>query len=277
MEDKNFQSVEELDAYLEEQNFGETPETPEEDVTQETIETSTEPDKAEEQTKEDGENSQVTEEPTVQPKQKYTKEEQRNYAFQKLSRERKSAMEEAQHYKDFMQYLANRAGINDIAVYEKALRDKFEAEDAKNKGISPEIYRAMQSQKRQIKDLQRVNAEREQHVRFSNFQNTLANIKNQYNFNDDDISEMFSNLEKAGFRDANQLLAQPNPEMLIRGALMDKIIERSIQLQREKEAKAQPNVDVERIDTVSEAHEYDEDAEIKREMEEYARENGFVI
>ena len=277
MEDKDFQSVEELDAYLEEQNFGETPETPEEDVTQETIETSTEPDKVDEQTKEDGENSQVTEEPTVQPKQKYTKEEQRNYAFQKLSRERKAAMEEAQHYKDFMQYLANRAGINDIAVYEKALRDKIEAEDAKNKGISPEIYRAMQSQKKQIEDLQRVNAEREQHARFSNFQNTLANIKNQYNFNDDDISEMFSNLEKAGFRDANQLLAQPNPEMLIRGALMDKIIERSIQLQREKEAKSQPNVDVERIDTVSETPEYDEDAEIKREMEEYARENGFII
>ena len=102
---------------------------------------------------------------------------------------------------------------------------------------------------------------------------TDNNLQNEICF---DNSCMFDNLQKAGYT-VDTLLQQPNPDLIIRGAFMSKINERTIQNQRELEAQSSKGVDTTKHDSHESTPDYDLDADVKATLKEYADSMGYKI
>lgn len=288
MEDKEFSSVEEIldffennyqeDASTETQESTETAAT--ETTTTETQET-TEQKQQEEQTasdqpKEDG--TAVKEEATEEQKSKvkHTKDEQQKFAFAKLNKERSDALAKAKEYEDIFNDLAKMYNFPDAESYKNQLRKAMDASNAKKQGISPEIYHKLQEQEAQINRLNAQNDMQIKQAKVNRFQKALDGVVKEYNFNQEDIDGMFDNLQKAGYT-VDTLLQQPNPDLIIRGAFMSKINERTIQNQRELEAQSSKGVDTTKHDSHESTPDYDLDADVKATLKEYADSMGYKI
>ena len=210
------------------------------------------------------------------PSKKHTKEEQREFAFAKLNKERSEALAKAKEYEDMFNDLANMAGYTDVNSYKNQLKQAMEAKHAQNQGVSPEVYRKLQQQEAQIRRLNEQNAIQYQQTRAQNFQKALNGVVKEYGFNNDDVNEMFSSLQDAGYT-LNTLLQQPNPELIIRGAFMNKINERAIQSQREKEADSSKGLDTTKHNLTEPAPTYDLDADVMSAVKEYADSMGYKM
>ena len=281
MEDKEFNSVEEIldffennyqdDASTESQESKE-PETaePQEQTEQQ------EAQPASEQPEED--DTSAKEEPAEEQKTKikHTKDEQQKFAFAKLNKERSDALAKAKEYEDIFNDLAKMYNFPDAESYKNQLRKAMDASNAKKQGISPEIYHKLQEQEAQINRLNEQNNIQIRQARVNKFQKALDGVVKEYNFNQEDIDGMFDNLQKAGYT-VDTLLQQPNPDLIIRGAFMSKINERTIQNQRELEAQSSKGVDTTKHDSHESTPTYDLDADVKATLKEYADSMGYKI
>ena len=281
MEDKEFNSVEEIldffennyqdDASTESQESKE-PETTE--PQEQTEQQETQP--ASEQPEED--DTSAKEEPVEEQKTKtkHTKDEQQKFAFAKLNKERSDALAKAKEYEDIFNDLAKMYNFPDAESYKNQLRKAMDASNAKKQGISPEIYHKLQEQEAQINRLNAQNDMQIKQAKVNRFQKALDGVVKEYNFNQEDIDGMFDNLQKAGYT-VDTLLQQPNPDLIIRGAFMSKINERTIQNQRELEAQSSKGVDTTKHDSHESTPDYDLDADVKATLKEYADSMGYKI
>ena len=281
MENKDFSSVEEILDYFENNytddastEVQENPETTqaEQTETQEQQETQSASQQSEEV-------EQVTEEKPIEyqkSKVKHTKDEQRDFAFAKLNRERSDALAKAKEYEDMFNDLARMAGFSDVNSYKAQLKQAMDAKNAQKQGISPEVYRKLQEQEAQINRLNTQNIIQMQQARVNSFQKALDGVVKEYNFSQEDVNDMFDNLQKAGYT-VDTLLQQPNPDLIIRGAFMSKINERTVQNQRELEAKSSKGVDTTKHDSTESAPAYDLDADVMASLKEYADSMGCKI
>lgn len=284
MEEKNFESVDEIIDFFENnyQDEGAPDETKE---PQENQEESVEPEP------DDSSNDNNTVENTDShvnrtgdiglkgpeiPSKKHTKEEQREFAFAKLNKERSEALAKAKEYEDMFNDLARMAGYADVDSYKNQLKQAMEAKHAQNQGVSPEVYRKLQQQEAQIRRLNEQNLMQFQQSRAQNFQKALDGVVKEYGFNQDDVNEMFGSLQEAGYT-LDTLLQQPNPDLIIRGAFMNKINERAIQSQREKEADVSKGLDTTKHNLNEPAPTYDLDADVMSAVKEYADSMGYKM
>lgn len=286
MEDKEFSSVEEIldffennyqeDASTETQESAETTAT--EIATTETQETTEQQEEqtASDQPKEDG--TAVKEEATEEQKSKvkHTKDEQQKFAFAKLNKERSDALAKAKEYEDIFNDLAKMYNFPDAESYKNQLKKAMDASNAKKQGISPEIYHKLQEQEAQINRLNAQNDMQMKQAKVNRFQKALDGVVKEYNFNQEDIDGMFDNLQKAGYT-VDTLLQQPNPDLIIRGAFMSKINERTIQNQRELEAQSSKGVDTTKYNSHETTPTYDLDADVMANLKEYADSMGYKI
>ena len=164
----------------------------------------------------------------------------------------------------------------DAESYKNQLRKAMDASNAKKQGISPEIYHKLQEQEAQINRLNAQNDMQIKQAKVNRFQKALDGVVKEYNFNQEDIDGMFDNLQKAGYT-VDTLLQQPNPDLIIRGAFMSKINERTIQNQRELEAQSSKGVDTTKHDSHESTPDYDLDADVKATLKEYADSMGYKI
>lgn len=270
-------SIEELDAKLDDEFSSEESV---EETTEEQVETPSEETSTTEIDNDEGtENSEEEQEPSPtdieQPRQKHTKEEQRAYAFNKLAGEKANAVKELKKYEALLDRLANASGAATRDAYIESLDKKLVDFESKKQGVTPEVYRQLQQQKEQLDYLKNQETQRIQQQKANNFKSALDDVVKEYDFKEEDVSSMFSILEKDGYT-LDTLLSLPNPKLVIKGALMDKINEKNVQRQRDKQAKEQINVDGEQFITTNNAV-YDEDEEIRKEVLSWARENGYNV
>ena len=283
---KDFNSLEELDALLESEFAEEeqTEETSKDEETTEHVEESESAESAEsaeEQTSTEGDDvddenkdKDIDEsKEDNQPKKKYTQQEKQNYAFNQMRIENKNLREAQKNYTAVLERLARMSGYADVNSMLTQLNQKLDEQEAKNQGVSPEVYKKLNEQELAIKQLKH----REEQIAFDNkvlnLKGAIDDVKNQYGFSNDDVKEMLGVLEKEGYT-LETLVASPNPKFIITGAFGDKIYKASRQKELEME-KQQTLLDTTKISNTQKRVTSSEDDELEAELRAYAKENNY--
>lgn len=197
--------------------------------------------------------------------------EKKEYAFGKIRQENANLKQEKQKLEQesaFLKELASSYGYSDVNKFKDDVRKARLDQEAKQKGIDPEIYRQLDDNKREIA---RLKAERDQDrlmSRATGFKSAVEEATNSYGVTRDEI---FLRLEDAGY-DVNTILSLPNPKIVIDGLLTDKILEAS----RQKDLKKRETMDNladEKHDNSASEKEVTLDDLLKADMEAYKKAN----
>ena len=163
-------------------------------------------------------------------------DDKKEFAFSKIRKENsdlKNQLNQKNEESEFLSRMAAQYGYTDVkkfqADYEKARLEQ----EAKNKGLDPVLYAQLQESNRRIAELESKQKEVELVNKANNFKVAVDKAVADYNLGKDGRNEIFNKLEEAGFS-VDTLLEIPNPEILIKGVLSDKIAELSKQKQIDK-------------------------------------------
>lgn len=239
MERDNFTSVAELDAFLNEE-FSAKEETVEEPVVEEeaveeeeeTLEES-EPD-AEETSEEEEEQEPVVEEPQ---KPKRTKEEKRDYAFEKLRKakaeaeaEKSSALQEKEAYERVLKTLMKESGYTDFDEFKTAVEKQMMSKEIEERGITEEEYkqeRALKDREARLQAKEEELSKREYAERARKFDDEVRTFATQYELGEKGVDAIYKALESEGYT-AKELIEARKPSVLIKGAMVDLIKQKTV-------------------------------------------------
>ena len=239
-------TVEDIDAMLDSQfNITDTPsvEVDNEETGGDVISSDTEEDEntsseVNESIEDDGNEKDTTNEETETQNSdsKPSADDKKEFAFSKIRKENsdlKNQLNQKNEESEFLSRMAAQYGYTDVkkfqADYEKARIEQ----EAKNKGLDPVLYAQLQESNRRIAELEQKQKETELVNKAANFKSAVDKAVADYNLGEDERNEIFNKLEEAGFS-VDTLLEIPNPEILIKGVLSDKIAELSKQKQIDK-------------------------------------------
>lgn len=233
-------SVEDIDAMLdnefkitEEQPSENTEETDgnvedQESETDENQETETD-----EETKDDESSSNENQESADS---KPSADDKKEFAFSKMRKENsdlKNQLNEKNAESEFLSKLAAQYGYTDVKKFQADYEKARVQQEAKDKGLDPVLYAQLQESNKRIAELEKKQNETELMNKANNFKIAVDKAVADYNLGEDGRNEIFNKLEEAGFS-VDTLLSIPNPEILIKGVLSDKIAEFSKQKQIDK-------------------------------------------
>lgn len=199
-------------------------------------------------------------------------ESKKDYAFGTLRKENSELKKEKEQYeKDnvFVKELALQYGYSDVEKFKEDIRIAKLNQEAKSKGLDPEIYKQIDDKDRRIAALERERKEEKLLNKATAFSNSVENAVKEYNV---EKTEIFNRLEKAGY-DVDTILSLPNPEIVIKGVLVDKISDLSKQKVIKKQETLQTLAD-ERHDSQGNEKSVSLDELIKQDMEEYKKANN---
>ena len=227
MESKEFTSVKEMDDFFE-SNKVEVKEEPKADEAQaevvEEIPTLDEEGEEEEAVEEEEVESESEEEveEIETPKHKPSKEEKREYAFSKMRKEAAEAKRAYEERDVLVQRLMKEAGYDDYGKFKEALDKQFADKEMKDKGYTKEQFNEVEALKQRTKQLEaqlEMTSKRELATKAQTFDTMVKTYASQFKVSPDDI---YASLDSSGYT-ADLLLNLPNPEVLIRGVLADKV------------------------------------------------------
>ena len=204
-------------------------------------------------------------------KSKPTADEKKEFAFSKIRQENSALKQEKQKLQqesDFLKELASSYGYTDVEKFKEDVRNAKLAQEAKQKGIDPAIYKQLDENKREIA---RLKAEREQErllTRASGFKTAVEEATSKYNVSRE---EVFKRLEDAGFT-VDSILSLPDPNIVIKGLLTDKILEVSKQKDLKRKETLENLADTKHSGGSSEKTVTLDDL-LKSDMEEYKKAN----
>lgn len=212
-----------------------------------------------------------------QQNNKLSQDDKRNFAFSQLRKQNnalKNELANASKNDAFLKNLALQYGYNDIEEFKKEYEKARVEQEAKEKGYDPELYRQLQESNKRIQQLEEQSKQSVLRERAANFKASLDNTISEYNLTDSDREEIFSRLENAGYT-IDLLLNVKNPEYLIKGVILDKIVEATKQAQINKVADLDNNLSDERIENGSQDKTFSLDELIKNEIKEYKEQNFY--
>ena len=218
--DDSKDNVEETDGNVENQESG-TDENQEIDTDEET---------------KDDDNSSNEEEGNEKSDGKPSADDKKEFAFSKMRKENsdlKNQLNEKNAETEFLNRLAAQYGYTDVKKFQADYEKARVQQEAKDKGLDPVLYSQLQESNKRIAELEKKQSETELMNKAANFKNAVDKAVADYNLGEDGRNEIFNKLEEAGFS-VDTLLTMPNPEILIKGVLSDKIAEFSKQKQIDK-------------------------------------------
>ena len=145
----------------------------------------------------------------------------------------KNQLNEKNAETEFLNRLAAQYGYTDVKKFQADYEKARVQQEAKDKGLDPVLYSQLQESNKRIAELEKKQSETELMNKANNFRNAVDKAVADYNLGEDGRNEIFNKLEEAGFS-VDTLLTTPNPEILIKGVLSDKIAEFSKQKQIDK-------------------------------------------
>ena len=202
-------------------------------------------------------------------------DDKKNFAFSQLRKENsdlKNRISASSKNEEFLKGLAAQYGYDSIESFQKAYEDARIAKEAKDKGYDPELYRQLQESNRRIAQLEEQNRQNILRERASNFKSAIDRTINEYKLGEDGRNEIFTRLENAGYS-IDDILRIANPEPLIKGIMMDKIVNLSKQEQIEKVKDLEENLSDEKFDNQASEKTFSLDDLISKEMKEYKEQN----
>lgn len=233
-------SVEDIDAMLdnefkitEEQPSENTEETDGNVEDQELDTDESQESETDEETKDDENNSNENQEKSDS---KPNADDKKEFAFSKMRKENsdlRNQLNEKNAESEFLSKLAAQYGYTDVKKFQADYEKARVQQEAKDKGLDPVLYSQLQESNKRIAELEKKQSETELMNKAANFKNAVDKAVADYNLGEDGRNEIFNKLEEAGFS-VDILLTIPNPEILIKGVLSDKIAELSKQKQIDK-------------------------------------------
>lgn len=208
--------------------------------------------------------------------QKRTKEEKKEYAFAQLRKEKsdaKKALDDMEkNYKeqqDVLNRLMKEAGYNNYNEFKDAVDSQLSQKEMKDKGYTKENYDELVNL--------RLEKEKLKQELDSSRQRTYTEKVNQFDSLVKDYAKrasttsvsIYNQLEELGYT-VETLLAQPNPEILIKGLVADKLSPTPTV------TKVKRSVDTEKPQSggASSSDEINFDELVKQEMAEYKQRKG---
>lgn len=233
-------SVEDIDAMLDNE-FKITEEQPSENIEetdgnveyQELDTDESQESETDEETKDDENNSNENQESADS---KPSADDKKEFAFSKMRKENsdlRNQLNEKNAESEFLSKLAAQYGYTDVKKFQADYEKARVQQEAKDKGLDPVLYSQLQESNKRIAELEKKQSETELMNKAANFKNAVDKAVADYNLGEDGRNEIFNKLEEAGFS-VDTLLTIPNPEILIKGVLSDKIAEFSKQKQIDK-------------------------------------------
>ena len=222
----------------------------------------------------DDENS--NEDNTKETDGKPSAEDKKEFAFSKMRKENsdlKNQLTQKNEESEFLTKLAAEYGYTDVKQFQEAYEKARIQKEAEKKGLDPVLYAQLQESNKRIAELESKQKEVELMNKAANFKIAVDKAVNDYNLGEDGKTEIFNRLEEAGFSVEN-LLEIPNPEILIKGILSDKIAELSKQKQIDKLEKLDNLSDDKHNGTTSEDGVSLDDI-IAKEMKQYKADNFY--
>lgn len=207
---------------------------------------------------------------------KPSNEDKKDYSFAQLRKENsefKAKNKELSANDEFLRAIAAQYGYDDVEDFKKVYEDARIQKEAKEKGYDPVLYKQLQDSNRRIQQLEKESQESKLMEKASNFKNSMEKVISDYNLGESARDEIFSKLEESGYT-VDTLLGLPNPEVVIKGVLSDKIAE----FARQKEISKLETLDSltdEKHDGVASGKTLSLDDIIKAEMEDYRKDNYF--
>ena len=279
MEKDGITSVDDIDALLDNEfNINEGDETVVED-NDEVIEDNSQEDIVEDVEGSDNndttnQNDNVEENSTNS--EKHTEDDKKEFAFAKFRKENnelKNELKGLREGQDFLKEIASNYGYDSVEEFARVYRDARIAQEAKEKGYDPVLYKQLQDSNRRIEQLERENREAKLNEKANVFKNAIENAITAYGLGENGRKEIFDRLEEAGFS-ADELLSLSNPEVVIKGVLADKIAESSKQNQIKKLENLDNLADVKHNGNTSTGS-FSLDDIIREEMKAYKAENFY--
>lgn len=207
---------------------------------------------------------------------KPSNDDKKDYSFAQLRKENsefKAKNKELSANDEFLRAIAAQYGYDDVEDFKKVYEDARIQKEAKEKGYDPVLYKQLQDSNRRIQQLEKESQESKLMEKASNFKSSMEKVISDYNLGESARDEIFSKLEESGYT-VDTLLGLPNPEVVIKGVLSDKIAE----FARQKEISKLETLDSltdEKHDGVASGKSLSLDDIIKAEMEDYRKDNYF--
>ena len=258
-EEQSSENTEETDGNVEEQET----ETDENQETDSSDETKDDENVEENKTDEDSD-------------KKPSADDKKEFAFSKMRKENsdlKNQLNESKAETEFLNKLAAQYGYTDVKKFQADYEKARVQQEAKDKGLDPVLYSQLQESNKRIAELESKQKEAELMNKANNFKIAVDKAVADYNLGEDGRTEIFNKLEEAGFS-VDTLLSIPNPEILIKGVLSDKIAEFSKQKQIDK-LETLDNLSDEKHNGVQSSDGVSLDDIIAKEMKQYKADNFF--
>lgn len=208
---------------------------------------------------------------------KHNTEDKKEFAFSKIRKENSdlkalnktlSARDEA------LKKIASNYGYDDVDKFLEAYENARVVQEAKDKGYDPVLYKQLQDTNKRLEQLEKERQENNLMSRANAFKNAVDKAISEYNLDEEEgRNEIFSRLEEYGYT-VDSILSLPNPEILIKGVLSDKIAEISKQKQIEK-MEDLDNLSDERHDGNSTTKTMSLDDLIAQDIKEYKANNFY--
>lgn len=203
-------------------------------------------------------------------------DDKKEFAFSKMRKENsdlKSQINEQNQEVEFLKKLASQYGYTDVKKFQADYEKARIQQEAKDKGLDPVLYSQLQESNKRIAELENKQKEAELVNKANNFKIAVDKAVADYNLGEDGRTEIFNKLEEAGFS-VDTLLSIPNPEILIKGVLSDKIAEFSKQKQIDK-LETLDNLSDEKHNGVQSDDSVSLDDIIAKEMKQYKADNFY--
>lgn len=283
---RQFSSVEELEALLdeefqeteeqEEESVNDSEETEQEENTDEQTEQETE-DEADEESEQQADTEIVDDDGEVEveedvvpatTKLRPTKEEKEAYKFKQL-REEKKALEQEQKQ---LEELARSYGYATHNDFIEALKLQKIKEEADKKNIPYDDYKRVYDLEDKVRKLEREKVESEKARQGYALQEALTKVSKSEGLTIDETESIVIALEKDGYT-YDELLSIKNPEKLFRGYATDLIVEKrakkvATKITKLKESSSKPHTN----QTTPPAKTIDE--LVDEDLKKYAKERG---
>lgn len=273
-------SVEDIDAMLDNEfkiNYEEASENIEEtdgNVEDQELDTDeNQESETDEETKDDESSSNENQESADS---KPSADDKKEFAFSKMRKENsdlKNQLNEKNAESEFLSKLAAQYGYTDVKKFQADYEKARVQQEAKDKGLDPVLYAQLQESNKRIAELEKKQNETELMNKANNFKIAVDKAVADYNLGEDGRNEIFNKLEEAGFS-VDTLLSIPNPEILIKGILSDKIAEVSRQKQIDKLEKLD-NLSDDKHNGMETSENLSLDDIIAKEMKQYKADNFY--
>lgn len=265
-------TLEQIDAELEKEYFGDNPEKVEEE--EEDIFPDEDLEVEVEVVEEEVDETEL-EETDSQEQIPETKQSKQDYAWKKMREEQQALQKQLKEKQDFLfkvERMAKGLGYTSSEELIKRFDEEESEKEAQEKGIDPEFYKEF---KKMQEELQLTKQEKESQFRQSRifeFTSSLDALIKENGLPETDKQKIIGELEADGYT-MDDIVNIKSPRKLLAGYMVDKIAEKKVQ-GKLKEKKA--FVDEKHDSSVDISNE-DLEKQIQDEIKQYARSQGYKI